>query len=124
MSNTRSVRLALCAASILLVSAPLPAHASDTSRIASLDVAASDCSIVPSEGMEEADCWREAYAMAEEGAEAAAATAAVAGAAATLVELPSPWTAALLAWSVRQAQKEYAESSEAIQAWQRCQAKS
>jgi hypothetical protein len=74
--------------------------------------------------MEEADCWREAYAMAEEGAEAAAATAAVAGAAATLVELPSPWTAALLAWSLRQAQKEYAESSEAIQTWQRCQAKS
>jgi hypothetical protein len=97
---------------------------SNPSHIASLDGAASDCGIVPIEEMEEAGCRREAYAMAQEGAEAVAAAAAVDGAAATVVELPSPWTAGRLAWSVRQAPKEYAESSAAIQAWQRCQARS
>jgi hypothetical protein len=37
---------------------------SNPSHIASLDGAASDCGIVPIEEMEEAGCWREAYAMA------------------------------------------------------------
>jgi hypothetical protein len=69
---------------------------------------------------EEADCWRQAAALAEETAEAVAATGASGAALAAAAEFPSPWTFAALGWALRQTQKEYGDMTDAATALDVC----
>ena len=69
---------------------------------------------------EEADCWRQAAALAGETAEAVAATGASGAALAMAAEIPSPWTFALLGFALRQTQKEYGDMTDAATALDVC----
>lgn len=67
-----------------------------------------------------ADCWRQAAALAEETAEAVAATGASGLALAAAAEFPSPWTFAALGFALRQTQKEYKDMTDASTALDVC----